>query len=271
MTRLPDDERMLQLLADRATEGLDEEMHREISQYAANTPDFDADGLDLAAAAAMLALMPGAAASAAPPPDLMARLRGAADQFLASNGPSSAPRTIAFISGQRAESSQTGVADAAPRQTFAWLPIAACLLLAAVGWWKALGPRPETSPPSLAAFVEQVPDVRRVAFKGAEPAYAKVTGEVLWSDSRQTGFMKLRDLPPNDPSESQYQLWIVDPDRDEKPVDGGVFDVTAAGEVIIPIDAKLAVRQPAAFAITREKPGGVVVSAGPLLVVASAQ
>ena len=69
----------------------------------------------------------------------------------------------------------------------------------------------------------------------------------------------------------QYQLWIVDPERAAQPVDGGVFDVQAGTrEVIIPINAKLAVNNPAAFAITLEKPGGVVVSAGPLLVVASA-
>ena len=48
-----------------------------------------------------------------------------------------------------------------------------------------------------------------------------------------------------------------------------MFDVTKDGEVIIPIDAKLAVASPAAFAITVERPGGVVVSDGPLEVVAA--
>ena len=77
-------------------------------------------------------------------------------------------------------------------------------------------------------------------------------------------------MPVNDPGISQYQLWIVDPDRDANPVDGGVFDIPSGqGTVVIPVDAKLAVDKPAAFAITREKPGGVVVSQGPLLVVAA--
>jgi hypothetical protein len=60
----------------------------------------------------------------------------------------------------------------------------------------------------------------------------------------------------------QYQLWIFDAARDQRyPVDGGVFDVPAnAGEVVIPIRASLMVRKPAAFAVTLEKPGGVVVS-----------
>lgn len=80
--------------------------------------------------------------------------------------------------------------------------------------------------------------------------------------------MRLTGLPVNTPTLTQYQLWIVDPARDPGRVDGGVFDV-AGGEVIVPIDAKLAVRSPAAFAITREKAGGVVVSAGPLLMAAA--
>ena len=66
-------------------------------------------------------------------------------------------------------------------------------------------------------------------------------------------------MPVNDPSVSQYQLWIFDEDQ-EHPVDGGVFDVTTSGEILIPIEAKLVVSKPTLFAVTIEKPGGVVVS-----------
>ncbi len=46
------------------------------------------------------------------------------------------------------------------------------------------------------------------------------------------------------------------------PIDGGVFDIPAgATEVVIPINARLAVNDPAMFAVTIERPGGVVVSA----------
>jgi hypothetical protein len=48
-----------------------------------------------------------------------------------------------------------------------------------------------------------------------------------------------------------------------------VFDVASSGEVIVPFESRLSVRGPAAFAITAEKPGGVVVSGGPLLMVAA--
>lgn len=103
----------------------------------------------------------------------------------------------------------------------------------------------------------------------AADGYEDVAGDVVWSDSEQAGYMRLSGLVANNQASAQYQLWIVDPDRDERPVDGGVFNVPAGvDEIIIPIDAKLNIGAPAAFAITLEQPGGVVVSAGPLLVVA---
>ena len=69
-------------------------------------------------------------------------------------------------------------------------------------------------------------------------------------------------IPANDPTQAQYQLWIVDPARDpDAPVDGGVFDIPADGSpVVIPIAAKLALNNPQAFVITLEQPGGVVKS-----------
>lgn len=100
----------------------------------------------------------------------------------------------------------------------------------------------------------------QLAFAGTEN-FAEVQGDIVWTDEAQTGFMRFRGLPANDPTEAQYQLWIVDPERDERPVDGGVFDIPAGGgEVVVPIRAALRVDEPVAFVITVEKPGGVVVS-----------
>ena len=71
--------------------------------------------------------------------------------------------------------------------------------------------------------------------------------------------MTFRGLPVNDPNVEAYQLWMFeDAKLEDFPKDGGVFNVTAEGEVIIPIDAKLRTIDPKAFAITIEKPGGVV-------------
>ena len=93
-----------------------------------------------------------------------------------------------------------------------------------------------------------------------DPTIGTELGDVVWSTASQQGYMTIRGLPVNDATKEQYQLWIIDPTRDDKPVDGGVFDITSTAESIVPIHAKLRVDKPTVFAITVEKPGGVVVS-----------
>ncbi len=89
----------------------------------------------------------------------------------------------------------------------------------------------------------------------------EILGEVVWSDAEQKGFMKFKGLAANDSNKETYQLWIFDETQSEKtPIDGGVFDINDNGEVLIPIDAKLRFKNPKLFAVTVEKPGGVVVS-----------
>ncbi|KIG15660.1 hypothetical protein DB30_05408 [Enhygromyxa salina] len=89
------------------------------------------------------------------------------------------------------------------------------------------------------------------------------SGSVLWSSEAQAGVLTLQGLAPTGSGDSggtQYQLWIVDNKRDGPPVNGGVFDVEDAGEVQIPVEARLVIGEPSAFVITVERPGGVVVS-----------
>ena len=89
-----------------------------------------------------------------------------------------------------------------------------------------------------------------------------MTGDVVWDNAKQVGFLTFSGLEPNDSRRHQYQLWIVDGARDERyPVDGGVFDIPAAdGPVVIPVRATVPVREPLAFVVTVEDPGGAVVS-----------
>lgn len=153
----------------------------------------------------------------------------------------------------------------------AWYVAAAACLVAIVAVLRGPGVPVEASiAAQRLALLETAEDVLQVSWQQPEIGdYAAVRGDVVWSTARQQGFMRLRDLPENDPAQFQYQLWIVDPGRDARPVDGGVFDVPSGqGEFIAAIDAKLEVANPAVFAITREQPGGVVVSQGPLLIIA---
>lgn len=89
----------------------------------------------------------------------------------------------------------------------------------------------------------------------------EIVGDVVWSDVEQAGYMRFKGLPVNNKNVEQYQLWIFEDGKLEPhPKDGGVFDITSDGEVIVPIDAKLATKAPKVFAVTIEPAGGVVVS-----------
>ncbi len=161
------------------------------------------------------------------------------------------------------------------REALAWLACAASLLIA-LGLWQRQASVPLVAQDLTAARTEllrQDPSSLQVAFgPGKTPFPRDVQGDVVWSNRRQQGYLRLRGIPANDPTLEQYQLWIIDPARDDEPIDGGVFDITTDGETIIPIDAKLLAVDPQAFAITIEKPGGVVVSTQerlPLLAVVS--
>ena len=245
-----------ELLVLRATEGLSDAQAQALRTLLNEHDLEDTTELDLAAAAAANACALNESAPQEDAPGyLKSKLRQDAEQFF------NKQRVVEF----RPKASPT------TERSFNW------------GWATA-------AMLAIAMFVSNVVDFRNQATlesqrdeliaqanttvvdwgKPDNPAYADVTGNVVWNDDLQQGYMLLSNMPVNDPATTQYQLWVVDSDRDANPVDGGVFDIPE-GEttVIIPINAKLAVSGPEAFAITREKPGGVVVSKGPLLVVAA--
>ncbi len=143
-----------------------------------------------------------------------------------------------------------------------WL---AAAVVFAVFWLQRAPERSRDSATGREILVASATDLVRAAWvAAADPLAGNVSGDVVWSRARQEGYLRFRDLPPNDAERVQYQLWIFDKARDAweaKPVDGGVFDVGPDAEVVVRIDAKLEVREAALFAVTLEPAGGVVVSA----------
>lgn len=144
-----------------------------------------------------------------------------------------------------------------------WLVSAACLMLA-VFTWISNRPAVKTGPDVAQLRAELIAAneglVQANWSAGPTPS-GNATGDVVWSAPRQQGFMRFRGLPVNSPTREQYQLWIFDKNQSDKtPIDGGVFDIATGEESIIPINAKLRVQDAFMFAITIEKPGGVVVS-----------
>jgi anti-sigma-K factor RskA len=83
-----------------------------------------------------------------------------------------------------------------------------------------------------------------------------VSGDVVWNDELQQGYLRFVGLDANDPAIEQYQVWVIDDRGLEQKVSGGVFNATAEGEVIVPIKPGIDVRRVALFAVTIEEPGG---------------
>lgn len=162
-----------------------------------------------------------------------------------------------------AKSSINATAAIRVSQYLPWLVSAACLMLAVFTW---VSNRPaEKAGPDVAQLRAELIAANEGLVQanwspGTTPS-GDAKGDVVWSAPRQQGFMRFRGLPVNAPTKEQYQLWIFDKNQSDKtPIDGGVFDIATTEEVIIPIHAKLRVQDAFMFAVTIEKPGGVVVS-----------
>ncbi|MFO0580468.1 MAG: anti-sigma factor [Polyangia bacterium] len=264
------DERQLQLLADEALFGLSEAELRELEGDLEVAPD---DSFALAAAAIALAVVPRAPL----PEHLAARILAAAPQ----------PEAVHLHPPSEIEQARLRAAPrsaprpTAPRSVLPWLAAAASLAVAVGSLVLRPPPRVVTRvaplPPlptaaeARQALLREARDLVKIDFAPTQdPAARSAIGDVVWSPAQQRGFMRFRGLQPNLRTEFQYQLWIFDAARDERyPVDGGVFDI-GAGEVIVPIHAALPVTTPKLFAVTIEKPGGVVVSSRQRIVVTAA-
>jgi hypothetical protein len=262
--------RLDELLCDRAVFGLDTDETAELARLlrerdkgdrAAYDPTaydptaFDVAAFDMAAAELVLG---GVRPSEPVPAALRARVlaRAEALDFTASR-----VEVAGRVNGQPASM---------------WFALAASLLLAA--WIGRLSggelARPEPSVLQSRAELAESEGVVTVAWSATDDRAARAPegadraqhawGDVVWSDARQQGYMKFRGLAENDPNVEQYQLWVFDAQRDDRyPVDGGVFNIAyepGADEAIVPIRTKLPVNKAVMFAVTVEKPGGVVVS-----------
>jgi anti-sigma-K factor RskA len=235
-------DRLAELSIADAFGDLTDEEQREYAELRMRHPDFDTALSERAAAAAMSA----AAGEGEPIPDeVAATLVDAGERYLAERHSAAPP-----------------VRRASRAASWSLLALAAAVVLA-VGVWLAkdmLSPRSPTAQRT-ALLASGHALVRSTWSAGGDATGAAVQGDVVWDPQTQTGFMRFVGLRANAPSQEQYQLWIFDAERDDRyPVDGGVFDVSSSGEVVVPIDARLRVSRVTLFAVTVEKPGGVVVS-----------
>lgn len=297
-------QRLVELLVQRAVDGLSSSERAELKALLEEENYVDAGRFEYTAAALLLA---GDVEHTVPdemPDSLRDRLYAQAEMFESSMAPAPAPRqrsssssgqpqVISIAGRSRSSSATPAVGQQAatakqpgrkPAPSFSlqskagWFAAAASVLIAVAGWWPRMqdGDAPPVEVPM--ATVMQQEREKLLAQQGVvtrtwqttqDPAASGVTGDVVWDPKSQNGYVRFRGMQANNATEQQYQLWIFDGTRDERyPVDGGVFDIPAGQtEVIIPIKAKLEIRNPALFAVTIEKPGGSVVSTRDRIVV----
>lgn len=238
-----DNERIVELLCDRATQGLTAAEELELETLLSAYPGQDAEALDRVAGA----LAVGALQQHARP--LPAALR---DKLLRDSQP--------FVKSPTAAAGKSVLRSLKWLAASGWIAAAAAMVLAVAGWWQRLAPAPQS--PTLGTqyrtFAAKSLDLVHAEWKGQTEGFESVRGEVLWSSISQRGYLRLLGLPQNNPYSLQYQIWIGDSKRGANPIHAGVFDADCTGEVIVPIHPSLPIDAPEYFAITREKAGGVV-------------
>lgn len=258
----PERDRLLDLLADEATVGLSEPESAELDDLSRRHPDVQRESFQLAAARLDVLLYSGSDSHNEPMPE---HVRAS----IPLPGASSRVREPAERSSYRLPARP----ETPWRSRAGWLAAAACLGFAVAGWWPRLSSSPTPVPVAGLARLESLAAVNRLKAtagdvmvtkfdRGPDPTASGCQAELYWSPSRQEGYMVFRGLKPNDPRVEQYQLWIFDPERDERhPVHGGVFDIPAGQEtVVVKVEPRLTVPKANTFVVTVERPGGVWVS-----------
>ena len=254
------DERLADLLIQQATSGLSTDEHADLERLLRLYPDASPVAIEATVGALTLAgrfdgePLPARLRERLIAADAATRGRAATADFAAH----SAARTAAATPTSRAVPG-------------GWWAAAAAVLIAVAGWYPRFAPTPAAptppAPPTLseqrAQLLASGRELVRYEFTATkDPTALSASGDVVWDPVSQRGYLHLKGLAANDARESQYQLWVFDGDRDTRyPVDGGVFDIPAGeADVVVPIAVRLRVEKAAMFAVTVEKPGGVVVS-----------
>ncbi|MBA2378901.1 MAG: anti-sigma factor [Blastocatellia bacterium] len=261
-----DEVRMLDLLIQQATYGLSDEEARELAQLESASPSGADNSIELTAAAVS---MVGIDQSAEMPSHLRAIITADAARYFDEQDDARRAATPVVSGGDTANTGSFW-------NSLGWLVAAAACIALAVNLYTTRQGSEIAAVPTPTPEVERVltpaeqrqqllasaPDVTTAAVaKGNVPEIEDVTGDIVWSDQAQAGYVRVRGLPANDPTREIYQLWIFEESQGDKtPIDGGIFDINEEGEAIIPIDARLKTQNPGLFAITIERPGGVVVS-----------
>src|SRR5262245_55933696 len=102
-------------------------------------------------------------------------------------------------------------------------------------------------------------DTLVAALTSPQPTTPPAAGWIIWSPTKQRGFMVVHYLPAL-PVGKTYQLWAM---TGQQTLSARVFQVDAVGHTALMVP--VAVTHPDGFAITIEPVGGVAVPRGPIM------
>lgn len=257
------EEQMLDLLCKQAVYGLNEEETRQLAELerSAGTGN-NAESFEMTVAALSMA---GLDTNEELPANLRSRILAEAERHF------DAKETYAVSSPVAG-----AILPASPMwNRLGWAAAAAACIALAVNIYStrysnqitenvkpAATPEERLSPSQMRQrLIDTAPDLAKATLGAGTVKELAPTGDVVWSDAKQAGYVRVSGLPKNDTAKETYQFWIFEENQGDKtPIDGGTFDVNSDGEITIPINAHLKAKNPSMFAVTVEKPGGVVVS-----------
>ena len=260
---LPENDRLLDLLATYATDSLSSDEESELKVLLEQEDGVTESEFEFAAAAMHLAMEDENESLS---DDLVEKILADSNDFF------ERVTATAQVAATPAPQPQAAPAPVVvqksgihPREILAWIAAVAAILFAML---KPADVIVESEPTNLTAEKsdeEKLEDLRGIdetldlEWAPQDDATVEGTsGRIVWNTGEQQGFMEINNLQQNDPTKFCYQLWIFDEDQ-KHPIDGGVFNITKKSQ-LIPIDAKIDVSKVKMFAVTVEKPGGVVVS-----------
>lgn len=257
----PHDARRLELLADRALEGLSDEEARELDFVARAEGAGDDSSLDLAAASVARTSVAGRLEPM--PADVADRVRAALAEAGADAG---------SVAGR-----VDGTADAAPggslrrtvlRSLAGFAAAAAVLVAAFVGMRDRVQPASLEPAEARARLIAAAPaDLVTMRWRGTDHPRVReardlglLSGDLVWSEERAEGFVRVCHLAVNDPAEGHYRVWVWNADdMDGPPVAVCSFDVTnPQRDTVAALQATEAIDVPVRASITFVPTGTVV-------------
>jgi len=154
------------------------------------------------------------------------------------------------------------------RASFGWVPWAIAAALAVFCGLLAL---------DRVRLERQLADIRAVdplmqttffALAPSAPAPSGAKATVAWQPGRQSGVIRISNLPAPEPGKD-YQLWAVDAEHKD-PISAGIIRVDQNGVAQVRFKPVEKAEHVKAFAISLEREGGVPKKEGPILLVGSA-